>query len=343
MKEHKSEPFFPIPIAVFMFRRAESTVRIVKQISLVRPAKLYLIADQGRNPEEKTAAENCRRAVLEAIDWPCEVICHFAEENRGVYENIGLGAKWVFEREPMAIFLEDDNLPEETFFEYCRQLLEKYKDNEDVLWICGTNYLAKYQNERKESYMFTKHLLPCGWASWADKYCRYYDGELENATPEKLKLLRTKYESKALYEQQKYCIRKELYRRERGKKFISWDYQMAFSVRYNDKFGISPCNNQIRNIGVDGISEHGGNNMSNVMTNRFCGMESHPLEFPLNHPEKVEIDPAYEKKIQKIILNPWIMRFRRKIKCFILRLLGMNDAISFSEAKQELRKRFKKK
>ena len=283
----------------------------------------------------------CRAAVEAAIDWDCEVIKDYAETNVGILDRIGFGAKRVLEKEEYAIFLEDDNYPEETFFYFCKEMLLKYRDHTNILWVCGTNYLEEYDSPY--SYVFTRHTLPCGWASWADKYCRYYDGELENATPEKLKLLRTKYESKALYEQQKYCIRKELYRRERGKKFISWDYQMAFSVRYNDKFGISPCNNQIRNIGVDGISEHGGNNMSNVMTNRFCGMESHPLEFPLNHPEKVEIDPAYEKKIQKIILNPWIMRFRRKIKCFILRLLGMNDAISFSEAKQELRKRFKKK
>ena len=334
---------FPIPIALFMFKRAESTVKIVKRISLVKPSKLYLIADEGRNAEEKKAVADCRRAVLEAIDWPCEVIRYFAEENRGVYANIGLGAKWVFSQEPMAIFLEDDNLPEESFFEYCRQLLEKYQDNDDILWICGTNYLAKYENERKESYMFTKHLLPCGWASWANKFCKYYDGELECATPENLKSLRSKYESKALYEQQKYCIRKELYRKETGKKFISWDYQMAFSVRFHNKYGISPCNNQIRNIGVDGLSEHGGNNMNNVMTNRFCGMQSHSLNFPLIHPEKVAIDPMYEKKIQNIILNPRNMRLKRKIKCILLRLLGLNDAMPFSEAKQEIKKKLKSK
>lgn len=333
---------FDIPIALFMFRRAESTVKIIERISEVRPQKLYLIADAGRNPEEHAAAENCRQAVLRAINWQCDVIKYFADENRGVYANIGLGAKWVFEHEEMAIFLEDDNLPEVTFFEYCRQLLQKYKDNDDILWICGTNYLAKYRNKHNDSYMFTKHLLPCGWASWGEKFCKYYDGELENATEQNLKLLRKKYDSAKLYDQQKYCVRKELYRKERGRKFASWDYQMAFSIRFYDKYGISPANNQIKNIGVDGISEHGGNNINNVMTKRFCGMESYPMDIPLIHPERIEVDPVYEKKIHNIILNPWFMRVRRKVKCLILRTLGLNDAIPFREVKQELKKKKKK-
>lgn len=333
---------FDIPVALFMFRRADSTVRIVERVAQVKPKKLYLIADQGRNDAEKAAAQECRKAVLDAIDWDCEVIKYFAEENRGVYANIGLGAKWVFEREECAIFLEDDNLPEVTFFPFCKEMLERYRDNDDVLWICGTNYLAKYKNEKGDSYMFTRHLLPCGWASWSHKFCKYYDGELENATPENLRKLRSKYESAKLYDQQKYCVRKELYRRETGRKFLSWDYQMAFSVRFFDKYGISPCNNQIRNIGADGISEHGGNDINNVMTQRFCGMDSHPLEFPLSHPEKVEIDPVYEKKIHDIILNPFKMRARRKIKSALLRTFGFNDTIPFAEVKRAVKKKFGK-
>ncbi len=334
---------FDIPICLFMFRRSESTVKIIKRISQVKPKKIYLLADAGRNAQEKAEAEECRRAVLDAIDWDCEIVKNFAQENRGVYANIGLGAKWVFEREEIAIFLEDDNLPEITFFDYCRELLEKYKDNDNVLWICGTNYLAKYQNSQNHSYMFTKHLLPCGWASWSHKFIKYYDGELKNATPENLKQLRNKYDSYKLYDQQKYCVRKEQHRIETGKRFASWDYQMAFSIRFYDKYGISPCNNQIKNIGVDGISEHGGNNINNIMTNRFCGMDSHPLDFPLCHPDRVEVDPVYEKKIHDIILNPFYMRMRRKIKSFVLRCLGLNDTISYSEITSALKSRKNKK
>lgn len=332
---------FNIPIVLIMFKRTASTLKILERIAQVKPKKLYLMADQGRTTKEKEEVEQCRKAVLDAIDWECTVVKNFAEENRGVYANIGLGAKWVFEREEQAIFLEDDNLPEVTFFRYCEELLEKYKDNDDVLWINGTNYLAKYNQKDGDSYMFTKHLLPCGWASWSKKFLKYYDGELENATPENLKALRNNYESRKLYEQQKYSYRGELSRKQRGARFISWDYQMAFSVRFFNKFGVSPCVNQIKNIGVDGLSTHGGNDINNVMTNRFCGMPSHPLSFPLQHPKKVEIDADYEKKIHDIILNPLSMRIRRRLKIMFFRIMGVDETLSFAEYKR-LRREKKK-
>ena len=72
------------------------------------------------------------------INWDCEVIKNYAKENRGVYQNIGEGARWVFEREEKAIFLEDDNLPETSFFRFASEMLEKYETAPEVLWICGT-------------------------------------------------------------------------------------------------------------------------------------------------------------------------------------------------------------
>ena len=95
---------FDIPVVLFMFKR-DKAVDIVKRIAEVKPRKLYLLADQGRNDEEKKLAAECRQKVEAAIDWECEVIKNYAEENRGVYQNIGQGAIWVLRREKWAIFL----------------------------------------------------------------------------------------------------------------------------------------------------------------------------------------------------------------------------------------------
>ena len=122
---------FDIPVALFIFKR-DKAVEIIKRISEVKPRKLYLLADQGRNDEERALAAEVRRKVEESINWECEVIKNYAEENRGVYANIGQGAIWVLRREKWAIFLEDDNLPEVTFFAFCREMLEKY-ENEVLL------------------------------------------------------------------------------------------------------------------------------------------------------------------------------------------------------------------
>ena len=92
---------------------------IIDRLREIQVSKVYLMADYGRNKNEIEQAEACRKAAEQAIDWNCEVIKNYATENRGVYGNIGKGAQWVFQREEMAIFLEDDNLPEVTFFRYC--------------------------------------------------------------------------------------------------------------------------------------------------------------------------------------------------------------------------------
>ena len=169
--------FFDIPVAIFIFKR-DKAVDIVKRIGQVKPKRLYILADQGRNEEEKRLAEQCRRSVEQAIDWDCEVIKNYAQENRGVYANIVEGAKWVLRQEKWAIFLEDDNLPELSFFPFCKEMLERYENDTRVLWVCGTNYLGDYTSPFGESYVFTRHMLPCGWASWSDKFERFYDGSL---------------------------------------------------------------------------------------------------------------------------------------------------------------------
>lgn len=315
---------FDIPVCLFLFQRKDTVLRIIERIAQVQPRKMYLMSDQGRNDEECARVTACRAAAEAAIDWPCELIKDYASANRGVFQNIGLGAMRVFEQEEKAIFLEDDNLPEITFFQYCKEMLERYEENDRILWICGTNYLAQYNSPANESYMFTQHLLPCGWASWRKKYVKYYDAYFKNYNDIVVARMRETYDNKSLFKQQMVSINGERTRMHKGEPFRSWDFQMCFSIRSNDLLGISPSNNQIKNIGVDTLGTHGVGN--DIMTQRFCGMESHALDFPLHHPATILVDPVYEKKIGNIILYPLSWRIRkpfgvlkRKIRSHLLK------------------------
>ena len=123
------ETYFEIPVVLFMFKRRDKTVEILSRISQVKPKKLYLMSDCGRNDEEIRLVLETRKAVEEAIDWDCEIVKNYADKNRGVYEQIGLGAKRILQDEWAAIFLEDDNLPEISFFRFCEEMLKRYKDD----------------------------------------------------------------------------------------------------------------------------------------------------------------------------------------------------------------------
>ncbi|HBT63293.1 MAG TPA: hemolytic protein HlpA [Ruminococcaceae bacterium] len=325
--------YFDIPVALFLFKRKSTALQIIEKISQVRPLKIYILSDEGRTSVERKLVSNVRKSVEEAINWECEIIKNYANENRGVYANIALGAKWVFEHEEMAIFLEDDNLPEVSFFGYCKELLEKYKDDSRVLWICGTNYLGKYEPQDGSSYMFTKHLLPCGWASWGKKFNEYYDYNLKLLNSDYLiKRVKYEYHDKRLYEQQMSNVELEKYKFDHNIQYMSWDYHMAWSCRVNNVYGISPKYNQIKNIGVDEFSAHGGNSMNLVMTKRFCGMESYNLELPLKHPQVVLTDIIYEKKTGNIILLPLKVRIKLKLRKLIGKAFYLPPSVSITKS-----------
>lgn len=314
---------FDIPIALFMFKR-DKAVEIIQRIAQVQPSRLYLLADYGRNEAEKEQADACRRMVEDAITWDCEVIKNYATENRGVYANIAEGAMWVLRRERWAIFLEDDNLPEVSFFPFCKEMLERYEDDSRILWVCGTNYLGDYRPASGDSYVFTRHMLPCGWASWSHKFEKYYDGRLTLLEDEGVREnIGGVYSDKRLYEQYKASWTGEYMRMKHGQRPISWDYQMDFSIKANNLFGICPCRNQIKNIGVDEFSIHGGSSFQQKMTRRFCGMDSYSLTFPLQHPKALLTDKIFEKKIGKIMLYPLGKRTRMRFLRFVRKILGV--------------------
>lgn len=328
---------FDIPVVLIIFRRCDTMPRIIQRLAKVKPRKVYILADEGRNEKEIEQAHECRKTVESLINWDCEVVKNYAEENRGVYRNIGEGAKWVFEREEKAIFLEDDNLPETSFFRYADEMLEKYETAPEVLWICGTNYVTDMNG--KESYAFTQHLLPCGWASWNTKFLKYYDGELSTFRDEAHKRkFYSSYSNRWLAQWQYQSVRNEVERHERTGRFISWDYQMLWSVRSNGLYGVVPLRNQITNIGVDEFSIHGGNSKNNVMTDRFCEVPSKQLDFPLVHPNEIAINKSVEHQLADIICPPHLTVLKSLLSSKMKRLMKQDTAKSWKQILKEMRR-----
>ena len=111
----------------------------------------------------------------------------------------------------------------------------------------------------------------------------------------------------------------------------SWDYQMAFSIRINNLYGICPSVNLIKNIGVDSRSTHGGTSMTKTMTNRFCRMQDIPIIFPLTHPKKIKINILFERKISNIISIPTVKLLLIYVFRFLKKIFGINQYKSINE------------
>ena len=161
------------PIAFFIFRRPETTRRVFEQIRKVKPLKLFVVADGGRNEEEWKKC-HAARAVIEAVDWPCEVIKNYADKNFGCKIRISSGLDWVFQNTEKAIILEDDTLPHESFFRFSEELLRHYKDNPKIMHISGVNFQQKNSDFRcSDSYYFSRLPHIWGWATWKRAWKNY--------------------------------------------------------------------------------------------------------------------------------------------------------------------------
>src|SRR4051812_14409482 len=117
------------PIALFIYKRPQTTQRVLAEIARAKPQRLFVIAD---GPKSNDEAENCAaaRALIEQVDWDCEVLTNFSEVNMELGQRLSSGINWVFEQCEEAIILEDDCVPHQSFFRFCQVLLEKYRDHD---------------------------------------------------------------------------------------------------------------------------------------------------------------------------------------------------------------------
>ena len=168
-------------------------------------------------------------------------------------------------------------------------------------------------------------MLPCGWASWGHKFNKFYDGELNLwKDPVVRKNIDLTYINKSLCTQDSNNWTDELSRIAKGHKPSSWDYQMSLSMRANNLLAIVPRVNQIRNIGVDEHSTHGGNSMKFEMTRRFCEIPTSDLLFPLVHPKSMTIEKQFENLIENKILRPFSQRLLGKVERNVKQLFHLH-------------------
>ncbi|HWW75305.1 MAG TPA: hypothetical protein VNZ44_07915, partial [Pyrinomonadaceae bacterium] len=165
------------PVALFIFNRPEATARVFAEVARARPPRLLVVAD---GPREGVAgeAERCAaaRAAAGRVEWDCELLTNYSDVNLGCGRRVAGGLDWVFAATEEAVILEDDCVPHPTFFRFCDELLEKYRDDERVMHVGGSDFLLGARRARY-SYRFSRYALVWGWASWRRAW-RNYDAGL---------------------------------------------------------------------------------------------------------------------------------------------------------------------
>ncbi len=294
---------FPVPILFVIFNRPDTTKQVFEVIRKIKPTKLYIVADGPRlnKNEEKNICEETRR-ITENIDWQCEVVRKYSDTNLGCKVNMSYGISWFFKNEEQGIILEDDCLPNESFFVFCQELLEKYKNVEKVKMISGDNFQfgRKYGNA---SYFFSNFPNIWGWATWRRAW-REYDMDMKTY-PEfkKNNKIETIFNDKRI---QKFMIR--LFDNLYDNRMNTWAGRWAYAIYNNDGVSIAPNVNLVSNIGFgeNSTNTKKENNISNNIPTESLGNIIHPDSIIVNEEaddflfEKIFYKTFFEKIINRI-------------------------------------------
>ena len=237
------------PVVFLIFNRPDLTEIVFEAIRQAQPTKLLVVADGPRFPEE---AEKCEkaRAVIDKVDWECEVLTNFSENNLGCKRRVSSGLDWVFSEVEEAIILEDDCLPAPSFFSFCQTLLEYYRHDERVMHISGNNYQSG-QRRTEYSYYFSKYNHIWGWASWRRAW-KHYDVNLKSWSKYK-QLGMVSLICEDSYEQKYWTeIFDSLFRGA----IDTWDFQWMYASWSQNGLSILPELNLVSNIGFRSDATH---------------------------------------------------------------------------------------
>ena len=314
------KPFLvDVPVRINVWIRPDSQRKQFEVIKQARPSILFLISDGGRNEKEWEAIRKNREMYDTEIDWECTVYKLYEEKNNGLYTMIGKMSELVWSKVDRCIFLEDDILPSVSFFQYCADLLERYKDDLRISTICGMNHLGICEDVTSD-YFFSRQGSIWGTAMWKRTFLQR-DPEFKYGNDEyimKLLKQRTRHNQISWNRIQAYTKQKYYEGHVAGGEF--WH---EFNMYGYNQLQIIPKKNLICNMGCTADSAH-ANTLDKMPKGirRVFNMRTYELDFPLKHADYVIPDIEYEKKRNRIMAyNHPFINFCRKIETGTIKLL----------------------
>jgi hypothetical protein len=295
----QERPTAAAPVLILFFNRPTLLRELLRRVVAAAPPRVYLACDGPRAqvPGEAEVVEACRAASLDA-GWACEVRTRFLPVNAGCARAVSGAISWFFEHEPEGIILEDDCHPSPDFFPFASELLARYRHDERVMSINGTNFFpSTAEPAGSASYRFSKAPSVWGWASWARAWQHHRLGvsdeeirslcrsDLPCDAPASLRGWRNRLRS---------CG---------GDAPHTWDYQWSYAHFRHRGLAIVPSRNLVTNVpGEPGTHMRG--------TSPWQGIPADSLAFPLVHPEGVAADAKADRTIERVHCNhrPWLAR-----------------------------------
>jgi hypothetical protein len=279
------------------FNRPEVTRRTFAAIREARPVRLFLVCD-GPRGDRPADVEQCAavRALLQDVDWPCQVDRHFSDQNLGVEANVELGLDHVFAQVDRAIVLEDDCVPDPSFFRFAEELLDRYDGDQRVWQVSGNGLNLPESLFGGRSYAFSAWASVWGWATWADRWQRHRAtfprDHVDGDAP-----VRTEPFTPAPGHLVTRSGRRHFAEAATSADTVThgWDKHWWMSMMTAGGLCVTPARGMVENVGFGADATHtvgGGADYG----------RARPMTFPLVHPDLVAVDVEVERELE-LVLN----------------------------------------
>ncbi|MBW4513580.1 MAG: glycosyltransferase family 2 protein [Scytonematopsis contorta HA4267-MV1] len=299
-------------IALIIFKRPDTTQKVFEVIRKVKPPKLFVIADAPRK-EREGEVEKCEetRAIIDQVNWDCEVYKNYSDINLGCAKRIYSGLSWVFNHVEEAIIVEDDCILDSTFFQFSEELLERYRHDNRITSISAQN-VQLGQKRTKYSYYFSRYSHCWGWATWRRAW-QTFDFEMKLWEEAKYNNILDDVFTDSLAVSYWTNIFQNTYNRS----LDSWAYRWLLSCWLQSGLTIIPDVNLVSNIGFNDDATN-----TQHKNNKTVEMEIESLEFPLNHPPVVVRNVQADNFAQRVAFDGgWLKQFHGSSKKLIKKVL----------------------
>lgn len=298
------------PVLMIVFCRPESTRKVFEEVRKAKPTRLYVSCDAPLDKEGARKQEEVLN-IFKRIDWDCQLNIYRQKENQGCSLGPYKAISWFFEHEEEGIILEDDILPSPDFFLFCEEMLERYRDNGQILSISGWNYFYHgVSTDYKYSYYFSRFSSSWGWATWRRAWINT-DIKLSGISRDRFLYLLNKFGFNQETRRYYLYIFNKIKRQFDSLK--SWDYQFTFSAWNKEMLVIQPMRNLTENIGIGEGATHEMPTV--ILHNKWQTL--YPLKYPCNITVNMDLDAvriAEEKLYRYNIIKRLIHRIFQKLK-----------------------------
>ncbi len=326
-----------IAVLLLFFTRSDTFQQVFDAVRQARPSKLLLYQDGPRGEHDMAGIEACREIVSDAhIDWECEVHRRYLDHNQGCDPSGFLSHQWAFSLADKVIVLEDDVVPSQSFFPFCKEMLDRYEHDERISMIAGFNIDEVTKDCGNDSYFFTTAFSIWGWASWRRVAERWDSTYSFIRNPQAMEKLERVAKERRLRSDMLQMFRDHS---QSGKAYFETIYWSDMLL--HDCLAIMPQQNQINNIGLMAASTHFSADLKTTphRIRRMFTMKRHELTFPLKHPQEITENKAYLERLYRANAwnHPWI-KVQNSIEELLLNLRYGN----FSHIAQSFARRIRK-